>query len=350
VGAKGWREVGSFDAPDTVELVTAMALGADQFVAVGTRYAAAQLSEGYVPPHEGRVWLSPDGATWEPLTSQLTFKDASLTSLVTAPDGSLIAFGSFETGTGSAPQLGIWRSHDARTWDRVDLGLPSDLQVGRVVHGAKGYLMDGYSSTHQMWLSADGLAWEPAGEVPELDLEPGSLRSFGAGDDGFVASFIAASGDVDVAIASADGREWLSGGAFPGYGAAVAPIGGDWIAVVVPGLHDLPVDLAVLVSANGLDWAETARIHDPEDRDTFGYVHGLVSAGGRVFLTVDLSTMCECPIGVSGGVWSSQDGITWEQNDTGADSTVVAGAEHDGTVVLAGYVRGRVTFWVNQRP
>jgi hypothetical protein len=344
--------VGSFG--DT-EHVTALAFGSGQFVAVGTHYDTAYApDQDKWPPPEGRVWLSRDGASWEPLASQPTFAHAVLSDLVTAQDGSMIAFGEIVTGASpesfdSVLEPAVWRSLDGRMWDRVDLSLPIDLQVGRVVHGAKGYLLDGFSSSRQMWLSIDGLAWEPAGKILELDLEPGSLQGLGAGDEGFVASFVAASGDVDVAVASADGRTWFSGDALPGHSSAVAPMGGDWVAVVVPGLHDLPVDLAVLVSTNGIDWAETARIHDPEERDSFGYIGGLVSAAGRVFLTVALSVLCECgPIPISGGVWSSQDGITWEQTDTGPESVVVAGAEHDGTVVLAGYAGGRVTFWVSR--
>jgi len=338
VGATGWREVGSFGAPDTIERVTAMAFGAGQFVALGNHYATAYAPDDELPPPEGKVWLSPDGRLWEPLSSQPTFEDASLTNLVVAEDGSLLAFGSVVAETGAGAPA-VWRSLDGRTWDRFDLGLPSDLHVGRVVHGAQGYLLN-LSSQH-MWFSPDGLAWE------RVD-EDRPFWGIGAGDEGFVALFEAGGGDAAITIASADGREWFPGDSLPG-GASVAPLGPDWISAVVPGVVEFPVDLEIWSSANGLDWTQTASIHDPEDRDTFGYTHGFVSAGGRVFLTVTLSVCCG--VAVPAGVWSSEDGIVWEQTDTGPDSLVVAAAAHDGTVVLAGYVgvtEGRATFWVNE--
>ena len=337
--ATGWREVGSFGAPNTIERVTAMVFAAGQFVAVGNHYPTAYALGTELVVPDGMVWLSPDGRTWESLGGQPTFNNASLDNLVAAEDGTLLAFGSTisDAGTGSPS---VWRSVDGRTWDRSDVGLPSDLRVIRVVHGAKGYLL--YGSYEQMWFSPDGLAWERVDESR-------TFWGVGAGDEGFVALHEALSGDSAITTASADGREWFVGDSLPG-GATVAPLGPDWIAAVVPGVVDFPVDLQIWWSANGLDWTRVATIHDPQDRDSFGYVQGLVSAGGRVFLTVVQSVCCggEFPA----GVWASEDGTDWEQADTDPESLVMAAAEHGGTVVLAGYVgdaEGRATFWVNER-
>ena len=338
VAASGWREVGTFGAANTIEHVTAIAFGADQFVAVGVRYPASVVAEEGGPPDAGLVWLSPDGESWEPLPSQPTFAHAALTSLVVAHDGSLLAFGSI-AGQFAAAQ--VWRSLDGRTWEPVDLGFPPDLAINRVVHGGRGYLLHGYP---QMWFSADGLAWEPVDE-------PRPFWGVAAGDEGFVAWFEADSGDAAMTIASADGHAWFQGDALPG-GGGVAPLGGDWISAIVPAVVPFPVDLQIWFSANGLDWTRAAAIHDPDERDSFGYPGGLASAGGRVFLTVALSICCGGPA-VPGGVWSSPDGTIWEPTDIGPDGLVAAAAEHDGTVVLAGYVGvddGRATFWVNNLP
>ena len=337
-GASSWREVGSFGAPDTIERVTAMVFAGEQFVAVGNYYATAYAPDDELPPPEGRVWLSPDGRTWESLGSLATFKYAFLDKLVAATDGTLLAFGHALSAAGAGSPA-VWRSADGRTWDRFDAGLPSDLQVVSVAHGARGYLLNSFQ---QLWFSPDGLAWERVDEER-------SFRGVGAGDEGFVAWFEAESGDSAVTIASADGREWFAGDSFPG-GALVAPLGPDWISAVVPGVVEFPVDLQIWSSANGLDWTRVGTIHDPQDRDSFGYVHDLVSAGGRVFLTVTLSVCCG--VAVPGGVWSSHDGTSWELADTDPESLVTAAAEHDGTIVLGGYIgvtEGRATFWVNER-
>ena len=333
-----WREVGSFGAPDTIERVTAMVFAGGQFVAVGNHYATAYAPDDELPPPEGRVWVSPDGRTWESLTGQATFKNASLDNLVAATDGTLLAFGSAVSAAGAGSPA-VWRSVDGRTWDRSNVGLPSDLRVTRVVHGAQGYLL--YGSYQQMWFSRDGLAWERVDEGR-------TFWGVGAGDEGFVALHEALSGDSAITTASANGRDWFMGDSLPG-GAAVAPLGPDWISAVVPGVVEFPVDLQIWSSANGLDWTRVATIHDPQDRDSFGYVHGLVSAGGRVFLTVTLSVCCG--VAVPAGVWWSENGTVWEQADTDPESLVTAAAEHDGTVILAGYVgvtEGRATFWVNE--
>jgi hypothetical protein len=335
VDPTGWREVGSFGAPNVIEHVTAVAFGADQFVAVGNRYPTSIVADEGGPPDEGLVWLSPNGESWEPLPSQATFEHAALISVVAAQDGSILAFGQT---FGETPGTQVWRSLNGRSWERFDLGFPPDLAINSVVHGAKGYLLHGYP---QMWFSASGLAWKPVDEQRPF-------WGVAAGDEGFVAWFEAGGGDSAVTIASADGREWFPGDALPG-GASVAPLGPDWISAVVPGVVEFPVDLEIWFSANGLDWDEVASIHDPENRDSFGYVGGLVSAGGRVFLSVTLSICCG-GVATPGGVWSSEDGIAWEQTDTGPDSLVAAAAARDGTVVLAGYVgvtEGRATFWVN---
>jgi hypothetical protein len=340
--------VGSFGGPGSIERVKAVAFGADQFVAVGTHYATGYAPDDELPPPEGRVWLSTDGVSWEPLSSPPGLEAALLTHLIVARDGSVLAFGGVETVTG-ASEPAVWRSHDGRTWERTDVGLPSVFLVSHVVSGAKGFVLSlrDQDGAERLWFSADGLAWETV-DLPANVLGP--IWDLGAGDDGFVALLEAFSGDAGITIASADGREWFLGEALPGFG-ALAPMAGDWITVVAPGVVQLPVDLEAWLSANGLDWSAVASIQDPEDRDTFGHPFSLVSVDGSVILTVALSI--GGGVSVPAGVWSSPDGTVWDQLDFSPDALVTAGVEHDGTAVLTGYVgvdEGRATFWVNQRP
>jgi hypothetical protein len=339
-GASGWLEVGSFGAPNTIERVTAMTFGVGQFVAIGHRWATATGPLDDLPTPDGGVWLSPDGRTWEALGSPSVFANSRLHSLVTAADGSLLAFGTLDANETGIPGSAVWRSLDGRSWDRVEVGLPSDLRVARVVHGAQGYLLD---DGQRMWFSPDAFEWGAVDEVRPFG-------DIGAGDEGFVALFEAGGGDAHITIASADGREWFMGEALPGYG-LVAPLGPDWISSVVPGVVAFPVDLEIWSSANGLDWTQVATISDPQERDSFGYVYELVSAGGLMVLTVNLSVCCG--VAVPAGVWSSEDGIAWGQLDLDPESLVTTAAAHDGTVVLAGYVgadQGRATFWVEWSP
>jgi len=349
----GWREVGSFGGPDIVEHVLAVAFGADQFVGVGVHYTGHPPDTGPVP-HEGRIWLSPDGESWEQLDSQPIFDDATLTSLATARDGSLIAFGnidSFEASTGAFDsEAAAWRSSDGRSWERIDLGLPSEVRIGQVVHGAQGYLLSASSTQFQdlneLWLSTDATSWERVHQTAQRRID-----AIAAGDEGFVALLLGESGDARATLASADGREWFEGDALAGYGRPLTSLGGDWITVT-SSVQELPVPIDVWFSANGLDWSSAGSIHDPDERDNFGFAAGLTSAGGRSFLSTALAVCCGS-VAVPGGVWSSVDGTSWQQTDIDADGMVAAAAEHNGIVVLAGYVgvyEGRATFWVNQRP
>ena len=354
VPAIGWQEVGSFGGPNVVEHVLAVAYGADQFVGVGVHYAAGGLPDIGPVPHEGRIWLSPDGESWEQLESQPIFDDATLTSLVTAPDDSLLAFGNidrFEPSTGAFDsEAGAWRSSDGRSWERVDLGLPSEVRIGEVVHGAQGYLLSASAGQSQdlseLWLSADATSWERVNQLaPQRP-----ITAIAAGDEGFVAVMRGEVGDARATIASADGREWFDGDALAGFGPLTSR-GGDWITVT-SSVMELPVPIDVSFSANGLDWGRAASIHDPDERDNFGRAAGLTSAGSRAFLSVALIVCCGS-VAVPAGVWSSIDGTSWEQTDINPDGLVEAGVEHDGIAVLAGYVgvaEGRATFWVNQRP
>jgi hypothetical protein len=230
----------------------------------------------------------------------------------------------------------------------MDLGLPSGLWIGEVVHGAGGYLLSASRSDSldgtELWLSADATSWERVHQgLPEI-------MAIDAGDEGFAAVLLGEVGDARATMASADGREWFEGDALAGYG-PLTSLGGDWISVA-SSVQELPVPIEVWLSADALDWSSAASIHDPDRRDNFGYAARLTSAGGRAYLSAALSVCCGS-VAVPGGVWSSVDGTTWQQTDVNPDGMVTAAAEHGGIVVLVGYVgvtEGSATFWINQQP
>jgi hypothetical protein len=85
VGVTRWREVGSFGGSDSTEHVLGVTFGAGQFVAVGVHYAVGHLPDVGPVPHEGGVWLSPDGASWEALPTQPTLR-ARLSPVSSAPE------------------------------------------------------------------------------------------------------------------------------------------------------------------------------------------------------------------------------------------------------------------------
>lgn len=341
-----WVEVGSFGGAGSTEHVLGVTFGAGQFVAVGIHYDVGGLPDTGPVPHDGRVWLSPDGASWETLSSGSTFEGVTFSGLLTLLDGSVLAFGRIDQDEGPSlehpGEPATWRSVDGRTWERVDVGLPVGFFATAAAQGAKGYLLVGsfeFEDPRQLWLSPDGLRWQ------QVYISSGTyIVDIGAGDDGFV-SLLSGAGVNRVTIASADGREWVDGDTtLAGFG-PLAPLGGDWITTdaSVVETHVIPI----WFSANGLAWAKVADISDPGYGEGFGYARELTSAGGSVFLSGARRTTAS--VAIPGGVWSSRDGHTWELTDIRADGLVLAAAEHDGAVVLAGYVgvnQGRATFWI----
>jgi len=346
--APRWREVGSFGGAGSTEHVLGVTYGAGQFVAVGIHYDAAGLPDTGPVPHEGRVWLSPDGTSWEALPSMPTFEGATFSGLLTAQDGSVVAFGRVDVAGGPTFEFpgepATWRSADGEAWERINVGLPDGFFVTEAARGAKGYLLVGSASAwedpRQLWLSADGLSWELV-YVAEAE---GIIDDIGAGDDGFAALRRRPRAGVTT-MASADGREWFDGNTLSGL-RPLAPLAGDWIAsATAEALGSIPV----WFSTNGLAWSEVASISDPGYGEGFGGARELTSAGGTVFLSGARVTTAS--VAIPGGVWSSRDGRTWELTDIRPDGLVLAAAEHAGVVVLVGYVagpEGRATFWLGQ--
>lgn len=366
VPANGWHEVAKFGGTNVVDEVAGVTFAAGQFVAVGKHYEfASDTSPGSI---EGRVWLSSDGLSWEALASDPEFKNVTLTGVVTARDGTLIARGFIDPLIRMQDQIPVyttWRSTDGRTWRHSDVELATSVvPVGGVASGRKGYLqtrahdlsLGSGPSGAELWHSLDGLVWDLVYQSADE-----RILTLAAGNEGFVAVRQAPDFRTRLTMASADGREWFDGEPLPEEFAqpSLAALGGDWVLVgrglegppaepgpVSPGVYDLPV----WFSANGLDWQPGANIRWPGDGLGFASPGPLVSVGGRLFLSP--SAAGAGPRLGSAGVWSSLDGTNWESTDIPSNTTIVGGAEHDGAVLLVGYggPGQTATFWRNERP
>jgi len=163
-------------------------------------------SKGFLAIHEGlstsqvTSWTSTDGYWWhEGLPFDVTGLDNAvwIEQLVEGPAG-LLALGyvpgCLDDGTGCRPQpaVGIWRSTDGLTWQRLDLaafagGSPFDMAAG-----PKGYLATGTTADGDpaAWLSSDGKAWHavslPATTFAATSFSGGYVLAGGSGITGAI--------------------------------------------------------------------------------------------------------------------------------------------------------------------
>ena len=81
-------------------------------IAVGVEYEHHLPIFGPTPAHEGRVWSSADGHTWDDVTPRGVFGNVSLHTLMRRADDMLLAVGSTSTinqyGDLETSGLGAW--------------------------------------------------------------------------------------------------------------------------------------------------------------------------------------------------------------------------------------------------
>jgi hypothetical protein len=287
----------------------AMTTGDGLMVLVGRALLEDERQPNKPAPREGRVWLSRDGRSWEPIVDPETFKDAVIYDVIRAADGAFIALGWLDPVDGPITQNVAWRSVDGRTWSRIDLGLPDDFHSGRdIAAGPAGFVAGGTrfpGGRHQLWFSADGIEWMLVEDFPPFD-SPGarSIQHVIAGPEGFVATGTPEGAGHLYIMASGNGIDWFDA---PGQAALtelpavplLAPLGGDWIAT---GRGD-PV--IVFRSANGLDWS---LLNDVEPVNGLNTASALLSTGDRLFLEASAPFL-------SGPTWTSTDGRSWVETD-----------------------------------
>jgi hypothetical protein len=348
----------------------------DGLIAVGTSYEDTAFGPfGPRPPRDGRIWESTDGTAWQDVTPPNAFAAAGLDSVFVAADGSAHIIGWVEIDEFGERESRAWSSVDGESWTATSLeGLPHSFRVDEVEHGPHGYLISGSAPGEyrgQVWFSADGLVWELAYETAHPpEAEGSAIAGIGAGDEGFVAlPYVSqTAGWTYSVVASADGRGWVDGTAPDQFGAAIVPLGPDWIWVAQYSDADLDWQDGMTVglwrSSNGLTWIDHGEATwgtftpDVVEADACAeFVEEVRTTEAAVFLGMTLTYGCsEGGFRTAGGTWMSSDGITWTRLPFGTHATIGGVGVIDGRHVAATHAgtggapdRG-ASFWISEAP
>jgi hypothetical protein len=150
-----------------------------------------------------RIWISPDGRAWRPVTEPSATLDAFAYGLIAAGTEQYLAGGRTPAGTTL-----LWRSEDGLSWRRVRLGDVFDNAAieGLASDGSSFFAFGTRSGEGALWTSDDGDRWT------ELPAPPRSARIQGlaAMSGGLVVhgSSINAPFDFNDAWWSPDGAQW----------------------------------------------------------------------------------------------------------------------------------------------
>ena len=346
-GAFAWSEAGTFERSGATAVADVSAWDGG-FMAVGHAWENGFIHGGGEP----LVWTSEDGRSWSEVDLDLGTTDVELRGILRLATGGVVIVGDVGTqasqrGEGDVTSA-AWRSMDGATWN--DFELPSEIAAQRVLvaSGPVGHVI---ATRTEAWYSADAESWQLAYEA-DAGVD---LRQPRAGDEGFVMPAIHVEEDRALVLASGDGIAWVEAEP-PAHLFPPAPLGGDWLSWAYP--PDLNT-IAVLRSANGLEWSDVLDVNDltPPDGPKAGL--GLESEiteatlsgdGGLVALTLGWNHCCaQLPVAV--GVWMTTDGTTWDAAGLPADAYVSDIATDGEVVVAAGNLdRGAAgAFWVADR-
>jgi hypothetical protein len=333
-------------------------------LAVGVEYEGFLPILGPTPQHEGRVWSSADGRTWEDVTPHGIFANTRLSAVIRRADATLLAVGTVsaedEMGGVSVTGFGAWESEDGRSWTPSETGLPEDRWIVGAVQGERGVLANVWQvgATHgseEVWFSSDGRGWKMVRLFGDGPVD------FDAGEEGFVIAGTEGpygGPGTPFAIASGNGHEWFDASIPPEGAVSVAAIGPDWVILTVAMDEAYrPTSVAIWQSANGLSWSGPDDIEieltDPESGCPLW--PSLLGEGRSLILRSYWSGLCSEGAARSFGPHLlSLDGQAWsslpfpKSGEGGSGSWVNASAVLAGALVLAGESNRQAAFWLGQ--
>ncbi len=257
---------------------------------------------------------TPDQITWD-----VRLGPHRVSDLVSTGD-LLVAVGTAGMTVEAGDIAGIWTSPDGRSWEPAEVTRPAGVIAavaagpGRLV--AVGSVEDGVSRP-AAWTSVDGRTWQalPASAFAgSAGREPGALDDIAAGPGGFVVvgSEVGRRGSRAAAWHSADGLTWTRSQADMGGDSAgsVVPFGSGYVASGWAPGEDGDARALFWTSADGRTWTaapDTKDLHDVGSSPVLAAAgQHLVAFGGRSHAFA----------GTEPSVWTSQDGVTWQRQDS----------------------------------
>ncbi len=312
-----WQPLTDFPTAGAFE-VTSVAATTTGFTAVGF---AAMPGEDYFGRHEGVVWRSTDGRTWQGAADPaLQFVTPEY---VVAVGDTVFLIGTFDTcGLNLEEECQepvdagwvVYRSVSGAPWER--LPQLAEMQNGSVdgATAANGSLVcfgsTGDESLPAIWTSPDGVSWNQTSDLAETE----QVTAVAGSPSGLVAFGTAYSPELDdialVVTASADGSHFGRTDAPQLAGAAIESVAVSAVGLVAAGdIEDADFNATALAlhSSDGLAWSQGAASDG-----------SFAEAAGRAALTVPTGYVT---VGIvadpndvamnSGASWFSGDGQSW---------------------------------------
>lgn len=308
-------EVPAINAPVT-EHLAAVAANEPGFVAVGFREM--------VGTRDGVIAFSPDGKQWDRVGAAAVLREVELVDVAAGPGG-FVAVGTASVEGVPATTV-MFRSADARSWERIVPPGALDTYAWSVGGGPSGYLATGNTvdGGPASWLSADGATWQ---RVPNdaLGAAAGGLLDPRSEGDAWIA--LGTVRNAPAFLRSADGIGWTSTPIGPTDTYADRLVAGRWGYLAQGGQGSCGLfsscgsELLTWWSDDGTTWA---RLPAEEALQGGG---AMAEAGDRGVLRVS---------GLS--AWSSTTGWSWTQlpNPGDGNAGLNAAVVRDDTIVAVG--------------
>jgi hypothetical protein len=265
---------------------------------------------------ETRVYQSTDGVNW---TERAALPgNAATVTAVAESGGNIVAVG----WTGETPNetAMAWTTTDLQTWHAADLPAPSQSDTYSdafsVAAGPAGFLAWGFAgASTEFWISADGVAWNSVA-TSGLPAEPPIDALYGLSDGWAIRGFLS---DRAAVWQTKDGAHWTRTWTGPGPSGiefyTLGPIfkapGGGYLSFGGVGAGGgpaaVPLDMLIWTSPDLLHWTITDRITRP------GWMYDFATIAGR-YVAAGQAVVGDGGQNAYGslGVWTSQDGRSWQ--------------------------------------